>query len=95
MAKTVEVSGPAQFAARAKSRPEDDVWFTVDQVLCSGDWAKALIDHTSPDANTNPPGIVLFHDDGAGWRAVQLGSGFDCTDEVVPPSIAAELQCNG
>jgi hypothetical protein len=31
MAKSVEVSGPAQFAARAKSRPEDDVWFTVGQ----------------------------------------------------------------
>ena len=69
--------------------------FTVYKVLCSGDWAKALIDHIRPVPNTNPPGIVLFHDDGGGWRAVQLGSGFDCTDEGVPPSIAAELECNG
>ena len=69
--------------------------FTVYKVLCSGDWAKALIDHTRPAPNTNPPGIVLFHNDGGGWRAVQLGSGFDCTDEGVPPSIAAELECNG
>ena len=67
--------------------------FTVSKVLCSGDWAKALIDHIRPVPNTNPPGIVLFHDDGGGWRAVQLGSGFDCTDEGVPPSIAAELEC--
>ena len=69
--------------------------FTVDKVLCSGDWAKALIDHIRPVPNTNPPGIVLFHDDGGGWRAVTYGSGFDCTDEGVPPSIAAELECNG
>ena len=68
--------------------------FTVTKVLCSGDWAKALISMKAPP-NTNPPGIVLFHDDGGGWRAVQLGSGFDCTDEGVPPSIAAELECNG
>jgi hypothetical protein len=31
MAKTVEVSGPAQFAARAKRGREDDVWFTIGQ----------------------------------------------------------------
>jgi hypothetical protein len=67
--------------------------FTVEKVLCSGDWAKALIDHIRPVPNTNPPGIVLFHDDGGGWRAVQYGSGFDCTNEGVPPSIAAELEC--
>jgi hypothetical protein len=67
--------------------------FTVYKVLCSGDWAKALIDHIRPVPNTNPPGIVLFHDDGGGWRAVQYGSGFDCTNEGVPPSIAAELEC--
>ena len=65
---------------------------TVYEVLCSGDWAKALI-HVRPVPNANPPGIVLFHDDGGGWRAVQYGSGFDCTDEGVPPSIAAELEC--
>ena len=76
-------------AGKALSGP-----FTVSEVLCSGDWAKALIDHTSPAPNTNPPGIVLFHNDG-GWRAVTYGSGFDCTDEGVPPSIAAELECNG
>jgi hypothetical protein len=66
--------------------------FTVSKVLCSGDWAKALID-MRPVPNANPPGIVLFHDDGGGWRAVQYGSGFDCTNEGVPPSIAAELEC--
>jgi len=66
--------------------------FTVYKVLCSGDWAKALISMKAPP-NTNPPGIVLFHDDGGGWRAVTYGSGFDCTDEGVPPSIAAELEC--
>lgn len=69
--------------------------FTVDRVLCSGEWAKALIDHLRPAPDTNPPGIVLFHDDGGGWRAVQLGSGFDCTDAGVPPSVAAELECSG
>jgi hypothetical protein len=69
--------------------------YTVYKVLCSGDWAKALIDPIRPVPNTNPPGIVLFHNDGGGWRAVQLGSGFDCTDEGVPPSIAVELECNG
>jgi hypothetical protein len=66
--------------------------FTVKKVLCSGDWAKALIDMRSVP-NVNPPGIVLFHDDGSGWRAVTYGSGFDCTNEGVPPSIAAELEC--
>ena len=64
----------------------------VYKVLCSGDWAKALID-TRPVTNANPPSIVLFHDDGGGWRVVQYGSGFNCTDEGVPPSIAAELEC--
>ena len=68
--------------------------FTVTKVLCSGDWAKALIDVRSVP-NTNPPGIVLFHHDGIVWRAVTYGSGFDCTDEGVPPSIAAELECGG
>ena len=66
--------------------------FTVKKVLCSGDWAKALISMKSPP-NTNPPGIMLFHNDGGGWRTVTYGSGFDCTDEGVPPSIAAELEC--
>jgi hypothetical protein len=67
--------------------------FTVTKVLCSGDWAKALIDMRSVP-NVNPPGSVLFHDDdGGGWRAVTYGSGFDCTNEGVPPSIAAELEC--
>jgi hypothetical protein len=66
---------------------------TVYEVLCSGDWAKALLEHTMPAPNTNPPGIVLFHHDVGSWRAVQYGSGFDCTNEGVPPSIAAELEC--
>jgi hypothetical protein len=66
--------------------------FTVEKVLCSGDWAKALIDVEAPP-NTNPPGIVLFHHDGGGWRAVSYGSGFDCTGEGVPRSVAAELEC--
>jgi hypothetical protein len=66
--------------------------FTVSKVLCSGDWAKVLID-TRSVRNANPPSIVLLHDDGGGWRAVQYGSGFNCTDEGVPPSTAAELEC--
>jgi hypothetical protein len=66
---------------------------TIYEVLCSGDWAKALIEHTRPAPNTNPPGIVLFHHDSGMWRAVQYGSGFDCTNKGVPPSIAAELEC--
>jgi hypothetical protein len=66
--------------------------FTVNKVLCSGDWAKALIDMESVP-NVNPPGIVLFHYDGGGWRAVTYGSGFGCAGEGVPPSIAAELEC--
>ena len=69
--------------------------FNIYQVLCSGDWAKALIHHLNPVPNTNPPGIVLFHYDNGGWRAVQLGSGFDCTDEGVPLPIAIELECGG
>jgi hypothetical protein len=68
--------------------------FTVNEVLCSGDWAKALISMKAPP-NTNPPGIVLFHYDGGGWRTVTFGSGFDCTDEGVPPSVATDLECNG
>ena len=76
----------------AQRRYGDDPELTVDKVLCSDDWAKALI-HSRPVPGTNPPSIVLFHDDGGGWRAVQRGSGFDCTDEGVPPSIAAELEC--
>lgn len=68
--------------------------FSVDDVLCSGDWAKALIDYEGFDPNTNPPGIVLFHDDGGdGWRVVNYGSGFDCTNDGVPPSIADDLEC--
>jgi len=62
------------------------------QVLCSGDWAKALID-TSSVTNANPPSILLFHNDGDGWRLVQHGSGFNCTSEGVPPSAAVELEC--
>jgi hypothetical protein len=65
---------------------------SVRKVLCSGDWAKALI-HVRTVPNANPPSIVLFHHDGGGWRAVQYGSGFDCTTEGVPRSIAAELEC--
>jgi hypothetical protein len=68
--------------------------FNVTKVLCSGDWAKALIDVEAPP-DTNPPGIVLFHHDGGGWRTVTYGSGFDCSDEGVPPSIATDLECNG
>jgi len=67
--------------------------FTVDRVLCSGDWAKSLLAWRPMDAN--PPGIVLFHYDGGTWRAVQYGSGFDCTDDGVPPPIAADLECGG
>jgi hypothetical protein len=66
--------------------------FTVEKVLCSGDWAKTLIDVEAPP-NTNPGGIVLFHHDGVDWRAVNYGSGFDCSYEGVPPSIATELEC--
>ncbi len=61
-------------------------------MLCSGDWAKVLID-TSAVTNANPPSILLFHDDGNGWRIEQYGSGFDCSNEGVPPPIAAELEC--
>jgi hypothetical protein len=64
----------------------------VDEVLCSGDWAKVLID-TSAVTNANPPSMMMFHHDGNGWRVVTYGSGFDCTNEGVLPSIAAELEC--
>lgn len=66
--------------------------FTVTKLLCSGDWAKTLIDMRH-EPNTNPPGIVLFHYDDEGWRAVNYGSGFDCTNDGVPPPIAGELEC--
>jgi hypothetical protein len=66
--------------------------FTVRKVLCSGDWALARISMQGPP-NTNPPSVVLFHNDGGGWRVVTYGSGFNCTDRGVPPSIAAELEC--
>ena len=81
-------------AARSESGEPFSESFTVKKVLCSGDWAKALISMKAPP-NTNPPGIMLFHYDGGGWRTVTYGSGFDCTDEGVPPSIATELECNG
>jgi hypothetical protein len=89
-------SATADVLKSAAQREYGDVLsepLTVDKVLCSGDWAKALIDLKAAAPNTNPPGIVLFHDDGGGWRAVQYGSGFDCADEGVPPSIAADLEC--
>jgi hypothetical protein len=54
--------------------------------------AKVLID-TRAVRNANPLSIVLFHDDGSGWRVWQYGSGFDCANEGVPPSIAADLEC--
>ncbi|MHA3021606.1 hypothetical protein ACXPWS_15260 [Mycobacterium sp. BMJ-28] len=73
-----------------KSAAQRDDW-DVYKVLCSGDWAKVLI-HTRA-TNANPPSIALFHYDEGGWRVVQYGSGFDCTNEGVPPSIAAELEC--
>ena len=79
-------------AARTASGEPFSEPFTVKKVLCSGDWAKALISMKAPP-NTNPPSIMLFHNDGGGWRTVTYGSGFDCTDEGVPPSIAAELEC--
>lgn len=66
--------------------------FPISQVLCVDDWAKVLID-TRSIRDANPPSTVLYHDDGNGWRAVQYGSGFDCTNEGVPPPIAAELEC--
>jgi len=66
--------------------------FTVRKVRCSGDWAFALISMKAPP-DTNPPGLVLFHSDGGSWRVVTYGSGFNCTNEGVPPSIAAELEC--
>ena len=69
-----------------------DESLSVNKVLCSGDWAKALV-HMRAAPGTNPPGVFLFHHDGADWRAVQWGSGFQCTDEGVPPSTAAELEC--
>ncbi|MCV7420581.1 hypothetical protein H7K45_08515 [Mycobacterium yunnanensis] len=66
--------------------------FSISEVRCVGDWAKVIVDTRSvPDAN--PPSIVLYHYDGNGWRAVLYGSGFNCTNEGVPPSIAAELAC--
>ena len=67
--------------------------FIVTRVFCSGDWAKTLIAMRPVVTDANPPSIVLFHHDDDGWRAVQYGSGFDCTDEGVPPAIAGELEC--
>jgi hypothetical protein len=64
--------------------------FTVDTILCSGDWARAEI----PARSSYPQGaMVLYHYIGEGWRAVQFGSGFSCIPEGVPASIAAELGC--
>jgi hypothetical protein len=79
-------------AAKSESGEPFSESFDIKKVLCSGDWAKALISMEAPP-NTNPPSIMLFHKDGGGWRTVTYGSGFDCTDEGVPPSIAAELEC--
>lgn len=74
-----------------KSAAQRDDW-DVYKVLCAGDWAKVLIG-AGAVTNSNLPSIALFHNDGGGWRVVQYGSGFDCTNEGVPPSIAAELEC--
>ena len=65
--------------------------FTVDSIRCSGDWAKALI--PARPSHQQQGAIVLFHYIGNGWSAVQFGSGFDCADEGVPASTAAELGC--
>ena len=73
---------------RAANRPYGNVY----KVLCSGDWAKALVD-TSSVNDSNAPGIFLFHRDGGDWRIVQYGSGFNCINEGVPPPIAAQLEC--
>jgi hypothetical protein len=77
----------AQRQREALSHP-----FTVRQVRCSGDWAFALISMKGPP-ETNPPSMVLFHNDGGSWRVVTYGSGFDCTNRGVPPTIAAEIEC--
>jgi hypothetical protein len=90
---------PSQSASQCSSATADVLrsaargdYGDVDKMLCSGDWAKVLID-TSAVTNANPPSILLFHDDGNGWRIEQYGSGFDCSNEGVPPPIAAELEC--
>ena len=77
-------------ALRQFGGPPDEP-FTVTKMLCADGWAKVLID-TRPVRNANPPSIVLFHDD-EGWRVVQYGSGFNCTDQGVPPSTAVRLEC--
>jgi hypothetical protein len=55
--------------------------------------APSATSESASPCSSATPSIVLFHADGGGWRAVQWGSGFNCTDEGVPPSIAAELEC--
>jgi hypothetical protein len=98
-AHAVAPAAPGEPASRCPSATADVLrsaarrdYGNVDEVLCSGDWAKVLID-TSAVTNANPPSMMLFHHDGGGWREVQYGSGFDCTEEGVPPSVAAELEC--
>lgn len=64
--------------------------FTVDTIVCSGDWARAQI----PAKPSYPQsGMVLFHYIDGAWRAVQFGSGFDCGPEGVPAATAADLGC--
>ena len=64
--------------------------FTIDTILCSGDWARVGIPMTpSYPQNT----MALLHFIGNRWSAVQYGSGFNCEPEGVPAADAAVLGC--
>ena len=64
--------------------------FTIDTILCSGDWARVRIPMTpSYPQNT----MALLHYVGNRWSAVQYGSGFNCEPEGVPAADAAVLGC--
>lgn len=64
--------------------------FTVGDILCSGEWAKASI---PPRPSYQNGGVVLYHYIDGAWSAVQFGSGFDCEPEGVPAANAVELEC--
>lgn len=65
--------------------------FTLENVQCSGDWARARIPARPEYGNS---AMVLFHYTGGGWSAANFGSGFSCTESGTPAADAAALGCS-
>lgn len=62
--------------------------FTLVDIICDGQWAIARTQSAAPQ-----PVRVLFRYTGGGWSALDMGSGFVCTDKGVPAETATKLEC--